>query len=457
MTYPDAVTFLYGLGRFGIKLGLQNIQRLLAALGNPQQAFPAVHVAGSNGKGSTAAFLAAILGAAGRRVGLYTSPHLLDFTERIRVDGRAATEAEILELAAEVKAAADRTFGPLSPAEVRGSPAGHVAGRGSGVGDTPHLYPTFFEFTTAMAFLHFARMRVQVAAVEVGLGGRFDATNVLDPLVAVVTNIALEHTEYLGRTVAAIAREKAGIVKPGGMVVTAAEDPEALAVIEAACRERGAGLRRVQRDVVLARAANGLEGQRFTAATRTRDYGELHIPLLGGHQILNAATAILTAECLEARGLAVGADAIRQGLAGACWPGRLQIVGRDPLTILDGAHNPAGAVALRHFLRDRRATFHRLFLVFGVLRDKDWEGMLQTLGPLAHQVILTRPEGERAALPWDLAAADRFCAKLDIREDVGEAIALARAVAAPRDAILVTGSLFTVAAALRALGFRTID
>lgn len=449
MTYPDAIAFLYGLSRFGIKLGLQNIQRLAAALGQPQRAYPAVHIAGSNGKGSTAAFLASILRAAGHRVGLYTSPHLLDFTERLRVDGRPATETEVLSLTAEVKAAADRTFGPLRP------PA--AGGPGPGAGEARTVYPTFFEFTTAMAFLHFARAGVGAAVVEVGLGGRFDATNVLDPPVAVITNIALEHQEYLGRSMAAIAGEKAGIVKPGGAVVTASEDPEALGVIEAACRQRGASLHRVQAEVAISGVANGLEGQRFTAATRGRDYGELRIPLLGRHQVLNAATAILAAERFEGRGMPVGREAIREGLASARWPGRLQVVEYAPLLILDGAHNPAAAAVLRDFLLERRGTFDRLFLVFGVLRDKDWEGMLSLLGPLAHQVILTRPEGDRAALPWELAAADRFCPKLDIREDVGEAIGLARAAAAPRNAVLVTGSLFTVAAALRALRFRAID
>jgi dihydrofolate synthase/folylpolyglutamate synthase len=451
MTYTDAVSFLYGLSRFGIKLGLQNIQRLLAALGDPQRACPSVHIAGSNGKGSTAAFLASILQAAGHRVGLYTSPHLLDFTERLRVDGRPATESEILALTEEVKAAADRAFGPApDPGDSRpGTRDPGPAARAA--------YPTFFEFTTAMGLLHFARKGVGVAVVEVGLGGRFDATNVLDPLVAVITNIALEHTEYLGRTVAAIAGEKAGIVKAGGTVVTASQDADALAVIQATCRERGAALHRVQAEVSLARAANGLDGQRFAAATRARDYGELRIPLLGGHQVLNAATALAVAERLEGRGIAVGEAPIRRGLAAARWPGRLQIVGRDPLLILDGAHNPAGAAALRDFLLDRRAAFDRLFLVFGVLRDKDWEGMLSALGPLAHQVILTRPEGDRAAHPWDLAAADRYCAKLDIREHMGDAIALARAAAAPADAVLITGSLFSVAAALRALGFLSLD
>ena len=451
MTYSDAVSFLYGLSRFGIKLGLQNIQRLLAALGDPQGAYSSIHIAGSNGKGSTAAFLASILRAAGHRVGLYTSPHLLDFTERLRVDGQAATQAEVLALTAEVKAAAERVFGP---APISGDPGPGTRDPGPG---GKAAYPTFFEFTTAMGFLHFARRAVRVAVVEVGLGGRFDATNVLDPLVAVITNVALEHTEYLGHTVAAIAGEKAGIVKPGGTVVTASTDPEALAVIEAACRGRGAALGRVQAEVTLAQAANGLDGQRFTATTPTRTYGDLWIPLLGAHQVVNAATALLAAEHLERRGLATGEDAVRRGLGGARWPGRLQIVGRDPLLTLDGAHNPAGAAALRDFLLDRRFTFDRLFLVFGVLRDKDWEGMLSALGPLAHQVILTRPEGDRAALPWHLAAADRYCAKLDIRENVAEAIALARAAAAPRDAVLITGSLFTVAAALRALGFRAVD
>lgn len=434
MTYDEAVAYLYDLRRFGIRPGLETIRTLLGALGDPQDAFPAIHVGGTNGKGSTSAFLAAILGAAGMRVGLYTSPHLLSFTERIRVDGAPIPEGQVASLTAELHSACARLFDsdPQPGAEPR-----------------PH--PTFFEFTTAMGLLHFARSGVDRAVVEVGLGGRFDATNVLRPDVAVITNIALEHQEYLGRRVDEIAAEKAGIVKAKTLVVTAARGA-ALDPIRAACRTAGGTLIEVPERYRVRIRRSDLGGQRFDLEGGSRGYRDLGIGLLGRHQVENAATAVAAAEALEALGVRIGPDAIAVGLATARWPGRLHIVDREPLLFLDGAHNPAAATVLAEFLREQRDAFDRLILVFGVLRDKDWEGMLSALGPVADLVVLTRPEGDRAADPSALIGADRFCPKLEVEREMGRALSLARQMASARDAILVTGSLFTVARALRALG-----
>ncbi len=438
MTYSLAIAYLYGLQRFGIKLGLENIRRLLKAVGDPQCGFPSVLIGGTNGKGSTAAFLSSILRAAGYKVGLYTSPHLLEFTERVRVNGRAIGKADAARLTDELRSVVTDLF-PLH--DISHPAPGTVS------------HPTFFEVTTALALLHFVRSRVHYAVVEVGLGGRFDATNALDPEVAVITNIALEHEDYLGKTLGAIAAEKAGIVKAGNPLVTAADAPEALAVIAEACRDRGAILVDVRAMCNWEIGGSDLSGQRFVVAQQGQPTQEFGIRLLGRHQVTNAVTAVAVARLLRARGAIIPESAIRDGLRRTRWPGRLQLFPGHPLVILDGAHNPAGAKALRAFLEEQQF-FGRVILVFGVLQDKDWIAMLQELGPLAKRVILTRPESERAADPRGLVEAERFCPKLEILEAVGDAIALARAVAEPEDAVVVTGSLFIVSAALRALGVR---
>ncbi|MBF8261956.1 MAG: folC [candidate division NC10 bacterium] len=401
VTYPEAIAYLYGLQRFGVKLGLESIARLLQAVGDPHRRFPSILIGGTNGKGSTAAFLASILQAAGYRIGLYTSPHLLDFTERIRVDGQGISPAEVAHLTDEVRSIVATLF-PLP-------------------------------------------------SIEVGLGGRFDATNILDPEVAVITNIALEHQEYLGRTLGAIAAEKAGIVRKGSHVVTAADSPEALAVIAGACRAQGATLLDIRDACDWQISRSDLSEQHFILAQAGEPTGEFTIRLLGRHQVTNAATAIAAARLLRARGAHIPEGSIREGLRLTRWPGRLQLFPGHPLVILDAAHNPAGAKALRGFLEEQQFA-GRLILVFGVLKDKDWTAMLQELGPLARRVILTRPESDRAADPRGLVEAERFCAKLEILEDVPEAITLARAVAEPQDVIVVTGSLFIISAALRTLG-----
>jgi dihydrofolate synthase/folylpolyglutamate synthase len=436
VTYAEAIEFLYGLRRFGWRPGLATVGHLLDLLGNPQKTIPSLHVAGTNGKGSTAAMLSGILRVAGYRTGLYTSPHLLDFTERIRVNGAPIPEREVAGLTGHLKELCAAHFVPYP------SPA---------LPSTGLPYPTFFELTTAMAFVHFANHPVEVAVIEVGLGGRLDATNVITPAVAVVTNISLEHQEYLGHTQAEIAGEKAGIVKPGVPVITATHG-EALTVIRRMAEEQRAPLIPVKDQYAWTIRESGLDGQVFDLDGPTRRYKAMQLPLAGRHQIENAVTAIAACERLAGQGFRLDETAIRRGLQQTRWPGRLQIVGERPRILLDGAHNPAGAQALATFLTEQRETLHRLILIFGVLRDKDWEAMLSLLGPLATQTILTHPPADRGADPHDLATADRYCRKVAIATEPGEGLVLARAAARPEDTILVTGSLYTVAAALRALG-----
>jgi dihydrofolate synthase/folylpolyglutamate synthase len=435
MTYTQATEFLFSLRRFGWRLGLETMERLLSLLDNPHTRVPSIHIGGTNGKGSTAAMLDAILRAAGNHTGLYTSPHLLDFTERIRVNGVPIPEPEVMQLTAELK---DLSSAHFAHQPIPNPPADRP----------PH--PTFFELTTAMAFLHFARQAVDAAVIEVGLGGRFDATNVIIPLVAVVTNVSIEHQEYLGRTLPEIATEKAGIIKENVPVVTATRG-ESYEVIRRTAAERGAPLVNIHESYAYAIRESGLAGQTLDLTGPGRQYQALWIPLAGRHQAENAVNAVAAAEALEGLGFHMGEEAIRRGLTKASWPGRLQIVADRPRIILDGAHNPAGAQALAAFLAEQRSAVNRLIMVFGVLKDKDWEAMLASLGPLADQTILTHPPADRGADPHELLMADRFCSKVEIAADPAEGLALARTVARPEDAILVTGSLYTVAAILRTL------
>jgi dihydrofolate synthase/folylpolyglutamate synthase len=435
VTYAQATEFLFGLRRFGWRLGLETVERLLALLGNPQARVPSIHIGGTNGKGSTAAMLAAVLQAAGYCTGLYTSPHLLDFTERIRVSGAPIGADEVTRLTEELR---DLCVAHFAPQLIPNPPTDRL----------PH--PTFFELTTAMAFLQFVRQGVEAAVIEVGLGGRFDATNVLIPQVAVVTNVSLEHQEYLGRTLPEIAMEKAGIIKASVPIVTATRG-EGFEVIRRTADDRKAPLVNVHEAYAYAIRESGLAGQTLDLAGPVRRYAALRIPLAGRHQAENAVTAVAAAEVLEGLGFHLGEAAIRWGLSQARWPGRLQIVSDRPRIILDGAHNPAGAQALAAFLEEHRSALNRLIMVFGVLRDKDWQAMLASLGPLADRTILTHPPADRGADPHDLLMADRYCAKVEITADPGEGLALARTAAEPEDTILVTGSLYTVAAALRSL------
>ncbi|MBI2369911.1 MAG: bifunctional folylpolyglutamate synthase/dihydrofolate synthase [Deltaproteobacteria bacterium] len=413
MSYRDTLAYLYGLQRFGIKLGLHNIARLLEALDNPHRALTVLHIGGTNGKGSTAAMAGAILRAAGLHVGLYTSPHLTAFTERIQVDHRPIPEAQAVALADAVRAAAEREEA---------------------------LRPTFFEFTTAMALVHFARERVDVAVLEVGLGGRLDATNVVRPAAAIITNVGLDHLQYLGKTVEEIAREKAGIIKPGVPVLTGARPHQGLEVIEETCAERGAPLS-VLGDAIAAEPAGS---GRFHYRSRSWTLRDLELNLRGRHQVWNAALAVAGVECLAQEGLPVSDAAVRQGLREVIWPGRLEVLRQRPTVLLDGAHNPDGAEALRCSLREE-FRYHRLLLVIGILEDKDIPGILGVLAPLSDELWLCRARAARAA---DLELLREHAAPLARRltccPTVPDALRQALARAGPADLICVTGSLYVV-------------
>jgi dihydrofolate synthase/folylpolyglutamate synthase len=411
MTYHQSVDFLYGLQKHGIKPGLDTIQALLDGLGHPERMYLSLHIGGTNGKGSTAAMAAAMLRAAGYRVGLYTSPHLVDFRERIRVNGDMIPEARVASLTDRVRA-------------VCGTPR----------------EPTFFEFTTALAFQHFAEAGVDVAVIEVGLGGRFDATNILRPAASVITNVALDHQDYLGRTIGAIAYEKAGIIKPGVPVVVGRVGAEALDVISRVAAERGAPLYRLDDAFTIEGDSPAWCCYRGMQAA----YAGLTCPLLGRHQLDNAACALASLEVAAACGLSVSETAVREGLRAVQWEGRLEIVEAHPTLVLDGAHNPAAAAAVAVYVAEHRAERPgaRLVLVLGMMRDKDREGFLDHLLPLADDVIVTQARIPRAAPAEELAASVRERGRVaQIRHDPADAIRLARLLAGSGDLILITGSL----------------
>lgn len=364
---------LRALETFGIKLGLENITRLCAGLGHPERQFTSIHVAGTNGKGSVTAFTHAALRAAGIRAARYTSPHLVDLRERFVIDDDAVDEATLTTVGTHVLDVADRMIA---------------------AGELP-APPTYFEATTAMAFELFRRAGVQVAVVEVGLGGRFDSTNIVTPPVGAITSIALDHQQYLGDTLKAIAFEKAGIIKPGMTVVTGELPVEADAVIGEVAAERGAAVvaatwdTRVDVDVQEGRA-------RLTVRTPVASYGPFTLGLRGAHQVKNAVVAIRLLEAAGMRGITVPARAVEQGLAAAEWPARLELLplGGERAVLLDAAHNVEGALALADYL----ARWHpeRPPLVIGVMADKDADGILSALLPVTSAVITTQAATARA-------------------------------------------------------------
>jgi dihydrofolate synthase/folylpolyglutamate synthase len=400
---------------------LEAFERFLDRLDAPQRRLRTVVVAGTKGKGSTAAMIAAIAQAAGLRVGLYTSPHLCSIRERIRVDGEMIDEAEFAALVS-----------ALVP---------HIEAAGMA---EERRFRTFFEILTAMALQHFCQVGVDLAVLEVGLGGRLDATNVATPLVSVITPISFDHTDVLGETIPAIAREKAGIIKPDGLAVVAPQRPEALAVIQEVCRRQRARLVDVARQRRWRPQRCTWEGSVFDLESPARSYRALQIPLAGPHQILNAATAVATAEELRERGLPLEADAIRRGLRRVRWEGRLETVSRRPWIVLDGAHNHDSARCIREAL----ATcfrYRRLILVLGVSANKNLEAIVEELAPLAAVTVATRAMVPRAAPPQRVAdAAAKWCARIIVEEEPQAGLARAIAETHADDLVLVTGSLYLV-------------
>ncbi|ULA62852.1 MAG: hypothetical protein LZF86_80021 [Nitrospira sp.] len=414
MTYSSAIEYLYGLQKHGIKLGLETMRTLLSRLGHPERRFKSLHIGGTNGKGSTAAMAAAMLQAAGYRVGLYTSPHLVDFRERIRVNQAMIAEEQVAELTERLQASV---------------PSG--------------LTPTFFELTTAMAFLHFAESGVDVAVLEVGLGGRFDATNVVEPAACGITTIALDHQEHLGATEAAIAFEKAGIIKPGVPVVVGRIDGPAWEVIRKTAADRGAPLARLGEDF---RAA-GTGPNEFSYRGYSRQLDGLTCALIGRHQLDNAACAIALLDAVEGRGLSVQDEAVRRGLKSVPWEGRLEVVERGPVLLLDGAHNPAAAHVLAEYLTEWRAMRpeSRVILILGMMRDKDHARFVEPLHRLVSEVVLTQVDMARSASVQELreAVGTQF-PQYHAAPSAADALVLARALATAQDLICVTGSLMLV-------------
>lgn len=425
MDYEATLQQLYGLERIGIKLGLDNIRKLLGLLGDPQRQLQAVHVTGTNGKGSVCAYIASALRAAGYRVGLYTSPHLVRFNERIQVDGTPIGDADVLRL-----------WSGMQPAIT------------AMVAERSIYHPTFFEVTTAMAFQYFAERKVNVAVVEVGMGGKLDATNILDGRVAVITRVGLEHTEHLGRTVARIAREKAGIIKPVSRAVTV--EQEALPAIEERCREVRAPLTVIGRDVRAERRSQNLQGQTVRVHG---DFGEIEVrtPLLGSFQVENVGVAVAACAELGKAGFPVPSSAIRDGIGATRWPARFQVVRDRPIVIVDGAHNGPAAEAVRAAY-DEIFGARKCLLIVGVLSDKDLSRMASALGPMASRVFACRPRSHRAYTPDEVASAFRPFAPVEIVPPVAEAIDAALAAATAQDIVLIAGSIYTAGEALEHLG-----
>ena len=406
MKQTDISEYLKSLEKSGINLGLGEISAVMDRLGNPQNEYRSILIAGTNGKGSTAAMLSSMLSSAGLKVGLYTSPHLSDFRERIRVNNVLIDESELAVLAGESRRVSE---GKL----------------------------TYFEFATALAFLHFRRRGVDIAVLETGMGGRLDATNLVNPELSIITNISADHMEYLGKNLTQIAREKAGIIKKNGICITGVRYKPALAVLEETCRLRRSKLLVLRKDM----GVRVKEGGGFEYRGLSKTFHDLRIPLVGSHQRDNAALALAAVEVLGEKGFLISESRIREGLAGTRWEGRLEIMSRSPLVILDGAHNPAGISALLKALAGN-FSYRKLIFVFGVLKDKKYKAMLGRICRAADRVFLTTPASDRA-LPPEQAGPIQANTVVEKRP----ALALQKALlcAGPEDIVCVAGSLYLVA------------
>jgi dihydrofolate synthase/folylpolyglutamate synthase len=412
--FLESLEYLYSLQRFGMVFGLSNIENITRTLGNPHDSLKVIHIGGTNGKGSTAIMMASILRESGYRVGLYTSPHILSFTERIRVNGQSISEAEVAQLTARIR---DR----IEEAEI------------------PQQF-TFFDFTTAMAFLYFAESNVDLAIVEVGLGGRLDSTNVAKPRATVITNVSHEHQDVLGESLTEIAREKAGIIKEGVPLVTGVSQKQVFHELEKICQEKEAPLYLMGRDFLAVREKAGVlrfEGRRWGLSG-------IEVSLLGEYQIENATMAMGTLETMEEVGFSVTRESIYRGMKEVDWPGRLEVVRERPWVVLDGAHNPAGAQALSEAL-SQDFSYDRCYFLLGIMRDKEVEKIVSILAPLSHETVLCKPRQDRAAPPERLLrAVETAGGKGRVIPDVAEGLDTLLSMARSDDLICVAGSFYTI-------------
>ncbi|MDP4094639.1 MAG: folylpolyglutamate synthase/dihydrofolate synthase family protein [Bacillota bacterium] len=416
MDINQALDYIHGTYKFGIKLGLKNIGRLLELMGNPHKRMRYVHVAGTNGKGSTVAFISSILMAAGYKTGIYTSPFIQRYNERMKINECEISDGDLSRITSFVKEKADI-----------------MVSEGSN-------HPTEFEIGTAIAFQYFCENRCDIVVLEVGMGGRFDSTNIIDtPLVSVITTISYDHMEWLGDTLPEIAGEKAGIIKPRGKVVLYPQPEEVKAVFEMVCREKEADLYKVDFCSIQLKSFN-LHGQIFDF----EKYKTLEIKLLGDHQVKNACVAVKTAELLNNNGLDIDETSVREGLSSARWPGRMEKVHDNPVFIIDGAHNAEGAGILagnlKKYFPDKKIKF-----IVGVLRDKDYKSLIEAINPIASAFFPVTPNNSRALPAKDLVNfINSYCKSVYLSDTIVDAINNSIISASPDDIICACGSLYFI-------------
>lgn len=421
MNYQQALEYIHSTYKFGSKLGLENITRLLQLMGNPHNSYKSVHIAGTNGKGSTSAFLESILRTAGYKTGLFTSPYLERFTERIRIGGQEISGERLGKITAYVKRFVDAML------------------------EQGHRHPTEFEIVTAIGFEGFKRERVDYAVVEVGLGGRLDSTNVIIPEIAVITSIGMDHSDILGNDLESISREKAGIIKEGVPVVLSPQKNVVKKVIQEVCDAKKAPLYWINQDMVRGKYA-GIDGQVFDFMWNGKLYREVIIKMLGEHQLYNAATAFTAALQME-----ISEEAIREGLKRAVWPGRMEILRNEPLVMIDGAHNSDGAAALVQGLK-RFFPGRKVLLVLGILRDKEVDKVAELLASYASEVITTIPDSPRSLDPDKLLeVVKKYNKMVESTRSVKEAIDKAFQRVQGNQMIVFAGSLYMIGQVRRLL------
>ncbi|MEW6600069.1 MAG: folylpolyglutamate synthase/dihydrofolate synthase family protein [Nitrospirota bacterium] len=429
--YNSAINYLYGLQKYGIKLGLDNTNALMKMLGRPHESFRSIHIAGTNGKGSTATAVSSILIKSGFRVGLFTSPHLVSFTERIKINDRRISESDVFEIAALIRGKVSET----------------------------DLNPTFFEVVTAMAFYYFSINNVEWAVVETGMGGRLDATNVLHPDAAVITNVSLDHCEFLGNSIYEITGEKAGIIKPGVPLVTASRNEEVIEQLSSAAVEHGSQIHIYGRD--FRGTISDMDDRHIVFDYRgQRDYSGLTAPLPGEYQLYNMCTAVRVSEILREKGLPISDLSVKTGLQDISLRGRLEWASQNPPILIDCAHNQDAAESLAASVK-RLFSNKKIIIIAGIMADKDIRGILRQLAPLAETMILTKAKCERAAIPEKLREAmSDICGTCDnpgsysltVTGSVGEALDLAESLCSKDHIILVTGSFYTSGEVMEILG-----
>lgn len=438
MTYEEVLQYLDSfidyekLPSFGYKesLKLDRMKRVTERLGDPHHDLRCIHIAGTKGKGSTSAMVASMLKEAGFKVGLYTSPHLISFRERIRINDELISEGELCNLLNRIRPVVDT------------------------IDKNSDMYPTFFELYTALAFLYFKENKVDFCVLEVGLGGRLDATNIIErPLCCGITQISLEHTQKLGNTLQEIATEKVGIIKKDSICVSSLQEDSVVDVIRKTCNDKDCRIYEVGKDIYIdfdRRKAS----QIFSVRGIFQEYPYLEVGLFGDHQFMNAATALGLIESLRFYDIIIPDRAIRDGLKNVKWPGRLQVLRRNPFVVLDGAQNRASAHALREAVR-KYFNYNKLILILGISKDKDIKGICEELEPISDEIILTKADIPRAEEPIILKR--HIKKKAGLTRGVKEALGMAEEIARPYDLILVTGSLFVVGEALKAERYSEVN